>query len=110
MLTRYAETYVNPQGPGDSRPTALQIVQDNNCAGKWVGKVVLITGATSGIGVETARAIHETGADVYITARDETRAKLVVNDILGKSNGKGKLEIIKLDLESLSSAKAAAGE
>lgn len=104
----YATTYVHTTGPGDSRPTALQIVQDNALVGEWKGRVALVTGGTSGIGVETARALHATGADVYITARDVARGQATKADVLGRSNGAGKLEVIELDLDSLESVRRAA--
>ena len=32
-FTRYAAVHKNRNGPGDARPTALQIVKDNNLEG-----------------------------------------------------------------------------
>ena len=56
---------------------------------------------SAGIGVETARALHATGADVFITARDLPKAKTALDGILKDSPGKGKLEILHLELDSL---------
>ena len=39
------------KGPGDARPTALQIVKDEGMEGTLKGKAVFITGASSGIGI-----------------------------------------------------------
>ncbi len=39
------------------------------------GKTALITGGSSGIGLETARKLHSRGADILIIARDEERLK-----------------------------------
>lgn len=47
---KYADAHAHPQGPGDARPTAMQIVQDEDMVGKLAGKKILITGASSGIG------------------------------------------------------------
>lgn len=57
----YVSAHANPQGPGDARPTALQIVQDNQLAGKLTKKTALITGCSSGLGVETAQSLHAAG-------------------------------------------------
>ncbi|KAH7139086.1 putative short-chain dehydrogenase [Dendryphion nanum] len=105
----YATLYENPRGAGDQRPTALQIVQDNERIGTLTDKVVLITGGTGGMGIEIARALYATGAQIYITARDLEKAKSVCENIEGKGIGK-KVEVIEVDLESLDSVKAAAVE
>jgi hypothetical protein len=57
-MSHYAELYANPQGPGDTRPTALLILKDEGLVGNMTDKVFLVTGASSGIGVETARALQ----------------------------------------------------
>lgn len=104
----YAHLYKETSGPGDQRPTALQIINDNGLVDKWAGRVALVTGGTSGIGVETARALHATGADVYFTARDVKKAVFARQDILSRSNGNGRLEFIELNLDSLESVRGAA--
>ncbi|KAM7215026.1 short-chain dehydrogenase [Rhypophila decipiens] len=104
----YRALYEAAQGPGDARPTGLRVVQDNNVIGQWRGRVVLVTGATSGIGIETVRALHATGADVYFTARNLEKAEKVLEDIKKTSQGSGKLEVIAMDMDSLSSVKEAA--
>jgi len=45
--------------------------------GKLSGKVAVITGVSSSIGVETVRALAATGATLYLTARDLAKAKLL---------------------------------
>ncbi|KAH8881067.1 putative short-chain dehydrogenase [Thozetella sp. PMI_491] len=104
----YAKLFVKRSGPGDARPTALQVIQDNDLVNKWTGRVVLITGATSGLGIETARALYATGADIYITARDLKKGQGVVEDIVKSSEGKGKIDLIEMDMTSLESVKKAA--
>lgn len=55
----YAEVHKNTSGPGDARPTAMQIIKDTDAAGTLKGRTILITGCSSGIGVETARALYD---------------------------------------------------
>lgn len=50
MPSRYAAAHASPGGPGDARPSALDIVKDEGLEGKLSDKVVLITGCSSGIG------------------------------------------------------------
>jgi NAD(P)-dependent dehydrogenase (short-subunit alcohol dehydrogenase family) len=51
------------------------------------GKVVLVTGASSGIGLETARLFIEQGATVYLNGRDEKKLARAVGE-LGNLPGK----------------------
>ncbi|KAK2002132.1 short chain dehydrogenase [Colletotrichum falcatum] len=111
-MSRYAAAHANPQGPGDARPTALQVVEDEGLVGKLAGTVVLITGANTGIGLETARAVHATGATLFLTARDSTKAQQAVD---GVKNGPGPksdapVHAIELRLDSLASVRSAAKE
>lgn len=54
---------------------------DNNH--KMQGKVCLVTGATSGIGVEAARALAEQGAQVVVVGRSRERCERTVAAING---------------------------
>ena len=65
----YDAAHAEVNGAGDARPTAMDIIKDEDLVDKLQGKVFLITGGNSGIGVETARAIYATGAHVFITSR-----------------------------------------
>ncbi|KAL5590870.1 hypothetical protein FOBRF1_014427 [Fusarium oxysporum] len=109
-MSRYAEVHAKPQGPGDARPTALQIVKDEDLLGKLKGTVVLITGGNQGIGLETARALHATGATVYITARSPEKIEQGINDIISWPEAKSEAPVygIELRLDSSKSVRAAA--
>ncbi|KAI0911615.1 hypothetical protein F4823DRAFT_623384 [Ustulina deusta] len=108
MEGRYRTAHKNPKGPGDARPTALQIIRDEQREdGSLRDKVILITGCSSGLGVETARALKVTGATLFLTARNLEKAKTALGDILDDGN---KVHLLKLDLESLASVRACAEE
>ncbi|KAI1122469.1 putative short-chain dehydrogenase [Nemania abortiva] len=106
----YAKQHEDLKGAGDQRPTAMQVLEDNNLIQAWSDKVVLITGATSGIGIETARAMYATGARVFVMVRDIKKMQPIVADIISTTKGTGNIEIIEMDLDSLESVKNAAKE
>lgn len=68
--------------------------------GRLDGKVAIITGATSGMGRDTAYVFAEEGAKVMITGRDENRAKEVVDKI--KAGG-GEASYVIADMSDRSS-------
>ncbi len=72
------------------------------------GKKVVVTGASSGIGLATAVALSNMGADVIITARDAARGSAAVESI-AKAIGR-KPGLVLFDLGSLSSVREGAGE
>lgn len=73
------------------------------------GKVIIITGATSGLGKEAAGIFAEKGATVIMPVRNTEKAKSVKEGIL-KLNPNAKIDIRNLDLSSLNSIKLFAEE
>jgi NAD(P)-dependent dehydrogenase (short-subunit alcohol dehydrogenase family) len=67
------------------------------------GETVIVTGGASGIGVETARALAEGGADVVIAARKPDLAQTVIADIDTTAPGRTSFEM--LDLSDLASVR-----
>ncbi|KAH6869775.1 short-chain dehydrogenase [Thelonectria olida] len=106
MASAYAKVHESPSGPGDDRPTAAQIVDDEGLEGGLRGKVILITGCSSGLGVETARALLPTGATLYLTARDLQKARTALGDIANSPQ----VQLLHLNLGSLESVRGCAAE
>lgn len=104
--SRYAQAHLKPKGPGDDRPTALQIIKDEHREDDLNDKVVFITGCSSGLGVETARAMKATGATLFVTARNLEKARLALGDLLDGE----RVQLLKLDLESFDSVRACVAE
>lgn len=65
------------------------------------GKVVIITGASSGIGEETARILVQNGAKIVLSARREERLKTLVNEF-----GTGQAVYLKSDVTNLEDMKS----
>jgi NAD(P)-dependent dehydrogenase (short-subunit alcohol dehydrogenase family) len=64
------------------------------------GKTIVVTGATSGLGKETARQLCARGAEVVVVARDEVKAAEVASE-LGSGAPVGKVSTALADLSDL---------
>jgi NAD(P)-dependent dehydrogenase (short-subunit alcohol dehydrogenase family) len=69
-----------------------------------IGSVVIVTGASGGLGLETARALAAHGADVVMTVRDEAKGELA-RAAVGEH-----ATLVTLDLTSLDSVHAASAD
>ena len=106
MPGRYTDTHKpeNLRGPGDARPSALQIIRDEGLEGKLTDKVFLVTGCSAGIGPETGRALAATGGKVFLTVRDLKKGEEACKSFLEA----GRVELIEMDNMSLDSVRSAA--
>src|SRR5919202_2288330 len=75
-------------------PTDKRRVLEN---GDMHGKIVLITGGTSGIGKAAATALANLGAEVVVTGRNRERGEDAVEEIRRKS-GSRKVSLLLADL------------
>jgi len=93
-----------PSGFGSST-TATEVVQSVDLK----GKVAFVTGANTGIGKETARALASKGATVFLACRDIQKAEAVAKEIKDSTKNE-EVHVIQLDLSSLESVRACAQE
>ena len=66
------------------------------------GQTAVVTGANSGVGLETAKALTARGARVIIAVRDEAKGRTAAETM----HGPGTTEVRPLDLASLDSVRA----
>lgn len=85
------------------RPTALQVVDGIDLS----GKTCVVTGASSGLGRESARAFAAAGARVILAARNRETLSEAVQWIASEIPG-ARTSTVQLDLTALSSVRAAA--
>jgi NAD(P)-dependent dehydrogenase (short-subunit alcohol dehydrogenase family) len=82
--------------PFGAESTAAEVVADLDLTGKRM----IVTGGASGIGIETARALAERGAEVTIAVRDTGAGERVAADI------DGDVSVAPLELTDLDSVRA----
>lgn len=81
--------------------TALEVVEGLDLSGRRAG----VTGAASGIGTETARALAHAGLQVTLAVRDTAAGERAARDI-GATSGRDDLAVARLDLADLASVDA----
>jgi NAD(P)-dependent dehydrogenase (short-subunit alcohol dehydrogenase family) len=69
------------------------------------GKLAVVTGATGGLGFETALALSRAGADVLVTGRNAEKGRVAIEQIK-RAVPSAKVRFAMLDLASLASIRA----
>jgi NAD(P)-dependent dehydrogenase (short-subunit alcohol dehydrogenase family) len=85
-------------------------------SGRWdrksvptlTGKVAVVTGANSGLGLEVARVLAERGAKVLMACRNQQKAEGAIAMVRAHVAEGGSTELVTLDLASLASTADAA--
>ena len=68
------------------------------------GRVAIVTGANSGIGLETARVLAQKGAHVVLACRNEEKGEAACADIT-QGDPQAKVKFQPLDLSNLESVR-----
>jgi NAD(P)-dependent dehydrogenase (short-subunit alcohol dehydrogenase family) len=85
----------------DASTTALEVVAGLDLTGRRA----VVTGAASGIGVETARALAHAGAQVTLAVRDAAAGERVAAD-LARTSGRDDVAVARVDLADLATIDA----
>ena len=80
-------------------PWTVQDIPDQS------GRVAVVTGANSGIGLETARALAERGGHVVMACRNPTKGAAALAELKAEMPG-ASVEVMALDLADLSSVRS----
>jgi len=86
--------------PFDARSRALDVVRGHDLT----GRTALVTGASSGLGVETARALVEAGAKVILPTRSLERGSQSRSALM-QTHPHGLIELAVLNLADLNSVR-----
>jgi NAD(P)-dependent dehydrogenase (short-subunit alcohol dehydrogenase family) len=87
--------------PFDAKTQAPEVIRDINLS----GKTAIVTGASSGIGIETARALAAAGARVIMPVRAREAGERVAAEIQS-TTGNGAIEVADLHLGNFTSVRA----
>src|SRR3954451_20323187 len=69
------------------------------------GRIAVVTGANSGLGLETARELARAGASVVLACRNTAKGESAAAGITAEVPG-ARIEVAELDLASLASVRA----
>jgi NAD(P)-dependent dehydrogenase (short-subunit alcohol dehydrogenase family) len=81
--------------------TAMEVIEGIDLHGKRA----IVTGGSSGIGVETARALAQAGAEVMLAVRNTNAGEQAAEDIR-QTTGNQNIQVGQLDLSDLNSVRA----
>ena len=88
--------------PDGEKPSASTWIADH--ISSQVGRTFVVTGANSGLGLETVRALGALGANVILTVRDEGRGIRALDELRGEQP-EARFEVRVLDLADLDSVR-----
>lgn len=91
----------------EMRPPTAKFTEKN--IPDQTGKVFIVTGSTSGVGLELAYILYMCNAKVYIAARSEDKGKAAIEEIKARvPDSKGQILFLHLDLSDLTTIKSSA--
>jgi NAD(P)-dependent dehydrogenase (short-subunit alcohol dehydrogenase family) len=90
---------------------AIEVAMSPRPSSKWTardmpaldGKLAVITGANSGLGLETTRALASRGAKVIMACRSQAKAESAIAELVESGVARERLEFRACDLASLAS-------
>lgn len=83
------------QSPFNAKSTAAEVIKGIDLA----GKLAIVTGGHSGIGIETVKALAGAGAEIVVPARDVVKSKAALSGVAGK------ISVASMDLADLASVR-----
>ncbi|KAI8958040.1 NAD(P)-binding protein [Daldinia sp. FL1419] len=92
-------------------PPAPTFTEKDLALGSQVGKVFIITGANSGIGLDLVKFLYPTGATIYLASRSLEKSYKVIEEVSSISPAPATpatLKALRLDLLDLTTVKPAA--
>ncbi len=89
--------------PFHAQSTAAEVIAGHDLS----GKIALVTGASSGLGTETAHALLSAHAEVILAVRDTAKGERIAQELRAATKNE-RAHVLALDLASLASVRQAA--
>ena len=90
-------------------PPAPEYIEDN--VASQAGKVFIVTGGNSGVGLELVKMLYSKGARVYMASRSAAKAQVAITAVKAFPTATpGEVKYLHLDLADLATMKASAEE
>lgn len=83
-----------------SSSSTPSVYQASNYSAGLVGEIVLVTGASAGIGEETAKQFARAGAKVILAARRVAKLEAIKTSLIGEGVAAENLHLIELDVRN----------
>jgi len=94
--------------PGQLQFLASRKAAQKTCSESMAGKVCVITGSTSGVGLQAAKRFAKGGADIVMVCRDKAKADAIRAEIVASWGVE--VDIVVADFSDLSQVRKAAAE
>ncbi|MBU0937208.1 MAG: SDR family NAD(P)-dependent oxidoreductase, partial [Spirochaetes bacterium] len=88
-------------------PDMKQVIENGKrqplqCSERLDGKLCLITGATSGVGLEAAKTLYAAGADLLLVNRNAGKSEALAVVLRSGGTGSGSIQYLTADFSELS--------
>lgn len=96
------------EGLTNPRLTCERVAQECLGAGRYhalKGKVAIITGASSGLGLEQTRVMLKYGCHVILAVRSPEKAEKLLEELRAKESLTGRATVLRIDLDDLATVK-----
>ena len=94
--------------PEQIRFLASRMAVQKTCSDSMRGKRCVITGSTSGVGLQAARRLARAGADIVMVCRDRGKAEAIAGELAAACGVR--VDIVVADFSDLAQVRAAASE
>lgn len=93
-------------------PSPPTFTEKDLVPGSQVGRIFIVTGGNSGLGLELIKMLYPTGATIYMASRSQERVQQAIDQVTmtREDEGGNRLHYLHLDLDDLTTVKKSAAQ